>query len=150
MTTDYRFIPVAAPTGRITVQPAHARALAWGLASGQHPWGRDPLALPQPAAGDLLTAAKAVVERMYEDDVEFWMPNVKQPSAGVYRWTPWQVRTRRDRFILIDTNTGSITWDSGTGQPSTWIGGCLVAAAQGGLPPRVVTMRKVAALEATC
>jgi hypothetical protein len=129
--------PTSTPTGTVRVSPSAARSLALALATDQQTWnwekeGYGPLSLPE-APSSLETAIAAADEfqdegRFTNDgDASYWRPNVTTENGAV-TWSPWSGDA--SRFIRIKAD-GTITWDTGTGRRSEFIGGCLVAAAGG-------------------
>jgi len=128
---DASFVITAPSRGTIQVDPARARCLAVALATGDHPWlYRGPLALPE--GDDPVTEADDLQNEGHfaKDEVaSFWRPIIERTNQG-WKWRPWLERGRENRYVEI-TRNGEISWSSGTGSRSRFIGGLLVAAAGG-------------------
>lgn len=120
----------AKPVGSIKVSRWSAKRVAIALATGDHPWTyrgehfQGPLALPK--GGDPVEEAN-IIDWSNGDKEDFWRPVFKTTDKG-WLWRPWSGQT--GRWIEI-TQDGVVSWDSGTGKPSRFIGELLIAAAGG-------------------
>ena len=134
------YLNYSKPTGTCTCTPAQARQIMVALATGIHPWadGWDfqSVFLPGTDKGWQKERTEAIAEGQFdqEDAVGFWAPNVR-PIDGGLRWSPWNSGTESYSLrwveVRIVADRATITWDTGTGEPSRFIGSLVGSALWG-------------------
>lgn len=131
----------AAPKGHIDAPADRCVRLALALGLGEHPWLREevaPLALPELPVGvgalrdvmpylDLCEAGDHWLDEP-SNRPGFWRPSLIRRGCHL-RWQPWGPGSATGRFI--DIGSRSVSWCTGTGIPSRFIGAAVVAAAGG-------------------
>jgi len=143
--------PYAAPTGRLECDPTRAWAVFAGLATGERPWlwpGCGPKVLPLPPrsweklleiVGDQEAAYAAAREAGTTSWPE-WGPDVEVCDDGC---PMWHSAGTGGRWVRL-TQAGTLSWDTGTGRPSRFIGSLLVAATPVGVLAPGVELREEA------
>lgn len=130
------------PKGAIEVPPGVAAGLARDLAQPElrdwqpRQWDTPEPPVPLRAAGAgavgqvcaIVDACQEAHEQRLDPHADrFWAPRMTRDQL-VITWRPWSAAPRT-RHITIDIELGRVSWDSGTGRPSRFIGRALAACA---------------------